>query len=100
MPLSPETLSALDEAIKAVVEECGDDPQYDSLVENLNQAGDAIEDISSGEPADKGGADEPPEDDPYSFDHAEKKLKERRAARKKPPADDTADDQKKDNPFA
>lgn len=99
MPLSPETLSALDEAIKAVVEECGDDPQYGSLVENLNQAGDAIEDISSGEPADEGGK-EPPEDDPYSFDHAEKKLKERRAARKKPPADGEADDQRKDNPFA
>ena len=99
MPLSNETLSALDDALGAVIDEAGDDPKYADLVDSLTAAKEATQGIEEGADDPTGKADEA--DDPSSFDFAERELKKRRDARKKPPADggDNAGDQK-GNPFA
>ena len=94
MALTPETADALKQALEAVIQECGDTPGYEDLVAKLQDAEQAIPDVS-GEGADHGGehgADNG--DDAQSADdmfaHAEQAHKERRKAK--------GDDH--ENPFA
>lgn len=71
MALSPETIDALEQALTAVIEEAGDDPEHAGLVEALSAA---QEQLGGGEAE----GEVMPEDDPESFEHAEKKFAERR----------------------
>jgi hypothetical protein len=96
--LSPETIKALDDALGAVIEEAGDDPQYADLVDALTAAQHAA--TAAGDGGGGGGehaappAAEPdgdegsPDFDPHSFDHAEKAMtKRRKDAKGKPEGD-------------
>lgn len=90
--LSPETLATLEQALNAVIEEAGDDPQLEELVAQLEQARDAIPAGDEGPPADEA-AEEAPDDeeerDPFSFEDAEKEWgRRKKAAKKKPPAEE------------
>lgn len=102
MPLSPETLSALDEALTAVIDEAGDDPQYAKLVDDLTAARGEIDNADDGDgPDSESDPKDAAQDD--EFKAAEAEHVTRRKARKKPkdegdkPVDAGADG---GNPFA
>jgi hypothetical protein len=79
MPLSPDTLDALESALGAVIDEAGDDPQYAELVSAL---ADAQQASSSIEPAEAETRDGP--DDDSSFATAEQRMKDARSAPPEP----------------
>lgn len=82
MPLSPDTLNALETALGAVIDEAGDDPKYADLVSALTDAQQASALVESPAEEERDG----PEDD-HSFATAEKRMKEARTASDAPPAD-------------
>lgn len=78
MALSPETLDALEQALTAVIDEAGDDPQFADLAAALQDAQHALSglegaDHEAAEPRDG-------DEDAHSFDVAEKRMTERRKA--------------------
>ena len=75
MPLSPDTLNALETALGAVIDEAGDDPRYADLVSALTDAQQASAQVESPEEEQRDG----PEDD-HSFATAEKRMTEARSA--------------------
>ncbi len=94
MALTPETSAALKQAIEAIVQECGDDPQYAHLVEALQSAEDAIPESEGHAPEHGDAPERDSEDDDFSFETAEKRHKEARKPKSKPEGDDH------ENPFA
>lgn len=95
--LTSETRAALAQALDAVMNEAGDDPAAEALVNALTEAQDALESMpdDSGEveqepvedapepeaPEDSEEMPEKEEEDPYSFDTAKKKFQAKRSAR-------------------
>jgi hypothetical protein len=81
--LSPETIKTLDEALTAVVDELGDDPAGAGLKDALTAAQGELGHMS-GDHGDDAGADAPEDDDPHSFDFAEKQMTKRRSGKPDP----------------
>lgn len=62
--LSPETEQALSQALDAVIQEAGDDPQYASLVQHLTEAQDSLSSAPDEPGADTTPTDAAPADAP------------------------------------
>lgn len=62
--LSPETEQALAQALDAVIQEAGDDPQYASLVQHLTEAQDSLGSAEAAPTDDAAPADAPAADSP------------------------------------
>lgn len=69
--LSPETTKALEDALDAVIEECGDAPEYEELTKHLAAAKSALPE--GGAKDDEPAEDEPSEDEDEPKDEAEDK---------------------------
>ena len=74
--LTPETLNMLEEAISAILDKIGDNPEYAQLADHLMAAQAEASDLDGA--GDEGG--EKP--DPYSFDQAQSNMTARRSAAK------------------
>jgi hypothetical protein len=97
MALTPETAGALKDALDAVIQQCGDDPQYADLIDSLKAAeqaipsgeghaahGDHAAPAHGAEPTDPHGADDHGATDTQSADDMFAAAEAAHKARRKP----------------
>ncbi len=77
MALTPESKRALRDAISTIVREAGDDPEFKDLLGTLE----SVRSDLGGPDADAPKEERDGEDDPYSFETAQKRHRERTAAK-------------------
>jgi hypothetical protein len=78
MALTPQTKDMLDQALTAVIGECGNDPEYADLIAALQSAHEALAHIHPGGAGHPAAADQGQQPDAHSFDYAQQQMTARR----------------------